>query len=202
MSGFLLLIQLAVTVIMGVYFYTQLRTQRTAQPAGRGESAREMENLRKMRAVSLTEPLAEHVRPQSFDDIIGQEEGVKALMAILCGKNPQHVIIYGPPGIGKTCAARLALEAAKKSPGTPFKPGAPFIEMDATCVRFDERAIAEPMTTFCRQKPAGRKRNAIRGGRRLSGRSVPRRKRAVTRSLRRIAPAPPAAANPRRRKTA
>ena len=115
-----------------------------------------------MRAVSLTEPLAEHVRPQSFDDIIGQEEGVKALMAILCGKNPQHVIIYGPPGIGKTCAARLALEAAKKSPGTPFKPGAPFIEMDATCVRFDERAIAEPMTTFCRQKPAGRKRNAIR----------------------------------------
>ncbi len=160
MSGFLLLIQLAVTVIMGVYFYTQLRTQRTAQPAGRGESAREMENLRKMRAVSLTEPLAEHVRPQSFDDIIGQEEGVKALMAILCGKNPQHVIIYGPPGIGKTCAARLALEAAKKSPGTPFKPGAPFIEMDATCVRFDERAIAEPMTAFCRQKTAGK--NGIR----------------------------------------
>lgn len=171
MSGFLLLIQLAVTVIMGVYFYTQLRTQRTAQPAGRGESAREMENLRKMRAVSLTEPLAEHVRPQSFDDIIGQEEGVKALMAILCGKNPQHVIIYGPPGIGKTCAARLALEAAKKSPGTPFKPGAPFIEMDATCVRFDERAIAEPMTAFCRQKPAGRKRDMIGGGRHFIGRS-------------------------------
>ena len=171
MSGFLLLIQLAVTVIMGVYFYTQLRTQHTAQPAGRGESAREMENLRKMRAVSLTEPLAEHVRPQSFDDIIGQEEGVKALMAILCGKNPQHVIIYGPPGIGKTCAARLALEAAKKSPGTPFKPGAPFIEMDATCVRFDERAIAEPMTTLCRQKPAGRKRDMIGGGRHFIGRS-------------------------------
>ena len=36
-------------------------------------------------------------------------------MAILCGKNPQHVIIYGPPGVGKTCAARLVLEAAKES---------------------------------------------------------------------------------------
>ena len=55
MSGFLLLIQLAVTVIMGVYFYTQLRTQRTAQPAGRGESAREMENLRRLEQGGSTE---------------------------------------------------------------------------------------------------------------------------------------------------
>ena len=46
-------------------------------------------------------------------------------------------------GIGKTCAARLVLEAAKQSQGTPFREDAPFIEVDATCVRFDERAIAE-----------------------------------------------------------
>ena len=76
---------------------------------------------------------------------MGQEDGIKSLKAILCGKNPQHVIIYGPPGIGKTCAARLVLEAAKKSPGTPFRSNAPFIELDATCVRFDERAIADPL---------------------------------------------------------
>jgi Lon-like ATP-dependent protease len=55
------------------------------------------------------------------------------------------VIIYGPPGIGKTCAARLVLEAAKRTRGTPFAANAPFIEMDATCVRFDERAIADPL---------------------------------------------------------
>ena len=145
MSWVLMVIQLLVTVIMGVYFYTQLKRQRQSQPAGRRESAREMDNLRKMRAISLSEPLAETVRPQTFRDIIGQEEGIRSLMAILSGKNPQHVIIYGPPGVGKTCAARLALEAAKQSPGTPFKPNAPFIEMDATCVRFDERAIADPL---------------------------------------------------------
>ena len=145
MSWVLLLIQMAVTVIMGVFFYTQLRNQRQAQPQLRRESGKEMENLRKMRSISLTEPLAEHVRPQKFSDIIGQEEGIRALMAILCGENPQHVIIYGPPGVGKTCAARLALEAAKKSVGTPFRQNAPFIEMDATCVRFDERAIADPL---------------------------------------------------------
>ncbi len=145
MSWILMAIQLLVTVIMGVYFYTQLKRQRQSQPAGRRESAREMDNLRKMQAISLSEPLAETVRPQTFRDIIGQEEGIRSLMAILSGKNPQHVIIYGPPGVGKTCAARLALEAAKQSPGTPFKPNAPFIEMDATCVRFDERAIADPL---------------------------------------------------------
>lgn len=145
MSLFLLLIQLTVTIITGVFFYTQLRNQKRREPVGRRESTKEMENLRRMRGISLSEPLAEHVRPRAFSDIIGQEEGIKSLMAILCGENPQHVIIYGPPGVGKTCAARLVLEAAKKSQGTPFKPNAPFIEMDATCVRFDERAIADPL---------------------------------------------------------
>ena len=141
----LMLIQLAVTVVVGIYFFRQLRQQKRAQPAARRESSREMENLRKLRGVHLSEPLAEKVRPASFQDIIGQEEGIKSLKAILCGANPQHVLIYGPPGIGKTCAARLVLEAAKHSRGTPFAKDAPFIEMDATCVRFDERAIADPL---------------------------------------------------------
>ncbi|MDD5897486.1 MAG: ATP-dependent protease LonB [Clostridia bacterium] len=144
-SAVLFGIQLLVTVVVGIYFYTQLRLQRKAQPAHRRESGREYEKLQKMRALRLSEPLAERVRPATFEDIIGQEDGIKSLKAILCGKNPQHVLIYGPPGIGKTCAARLVLEAAKKSKDTPFKPNAPFIEMDATCVRFDERAIADPL---------------------------------------------------------
>lgn len=138
-------IQLIVTIVVGIYFYTQLRAQRKTQPAQRRDSSREYEKLQKLRALRLSEPLAERVRPTKFSDIVGQEDGIKSLKAILCGKNPQHVIIYGPPGIGKTCAARLVLEAAKKSTGTPFAADAPFIEMDATCVRFDERAIADPL---------------------------------------------------------
>ncbi|MEG2703337.1 MAG: ATP-binding protein, partial [Clostridia bacterium] len=137
--------QLLVTVVVGIYFYTELRAQLKTQPAHRRESGREFERLQKMRALKLSEPLAERVRPAKFSDIIGQEDGIKSLKAILCGKNPQHVLIYGPPGIGKTCAARLVLEAAKQSPGTPFLANAPFVEMDATCVRFDERSIADPL---------------------------------------------------------
>ena len=145
MTVILFLIQLAVTITVGVYFFTQLRKEKSVQPGVKRESAKEMENLRRMRSVSLSKPLSEHVRPRNFEDIVGQKEGIRSLKAILCGANPQHVIIYGPPGIGKTCAARAVLEYAKHSEGTPFKPDAPFIEIDATCVRFDERAIADPL---------------------------------------------------------
>jgi Lon-like ATP-dependent protease len=63
----------------------------------------------------------------------------------LCGPNPQHVIIYGPPGIGKTAAARVILEEARQAPISPFKREAKFVEVDATILRFDERGIADPL---------------------------------------------------------
>ena len=141
----LIVIQLGVTLVVGIYFLRQLRKEKHTEPAARRESPREMEKLRRMRAIRLSEPLAERVRPASFADVVGQEDGIRSLKAILCGANPQHVLIYGPPGVGKTCAARLVLEAAKASAGTPFAPDAPFIEVDATCMRFDERAIADPL---------------------------------------------------------
>ena len=144
-SIILIVVQLAVSVIMGVYFFRQLHREKPAPSASRRESPREMEKLRRMRAIRLSEPLAERVRPASFADVVGQAEGIRSLKAILCGANPQHVLIYGPPGVGKTCAARLVLEAAKQSAGTPFLADAPFIEVDATCMRFDERAIADPL---------------------------------------------------------
>lgn len=144
----LICIQLCVCLLVAVYAVNRMKKEKgetPAAPARPGGSRAEMDKLARMRAIRLSEPLSERVRPQTFEEIIGQEEGVRALKAILCGPNPQHVIIYGPPGVGKTCAARLVMECAKHSPGTPFRADAPFIEMDATCVRFDERAIADPL---------------------------------------------------------
>lgn len=144
----LICIQLCVCMLAAVYAVNRMKKKKgetPAAPARPGGSRAEMDKLARMRAIRLSEPLSERVRPQTFEEIIGQEEGVRALKAILCGPNPQHVIIYGPPGVGKTCAARLVMECAKHSPGTPFRADAPFIEMDATCVRFDERAIADPL---------------------------------------------------------
>lgn len=144
-TGIALFIQLFFGIIIGLYFWNLLRNQRTQKVSIDRESRKEMEQLRKMRSISLTEPLSEKVRPVSFDDIVGQEDGIKSLKAALCGPNPQHVIIYGPPGVGKTAAARLVLEEAKKVQKSPFKQNSVFIELDATTARFDERGIADPL---------------------------------------------------------
>lgn len=144
-TGLALVIQLFFGIIIGLYFWNLLKTQRTQKVSIDRESRKEMEQLQKLRAVSLTEPLSERVRPTNFQDIVGQEDGIKSLKAALCGPNPQHVIIYGPPGVGKTAAARLVLDEAKKNVKSPFTNSSVFVELDATTARFDERGIADPL---------------------------------------------------------
>ncbi|MDB4895263.1 MAG: Lon-like ATP-dependent protease [Firmicutes bacterium] len=145
LGSILTIIQVFFAIVIGLYFWNLLRSQQGSKVAVEKESRKEMDKLRKLRAISLTEPLSEKTRPTTFDEIVGQQEGCKALRAALCGPNPQHVLIYGPPGIGKTAAARLVLEEAKKKPGCPFKRDAVFMEIDSTTARFDERGIADPL---------------------------------------------------------
>jgi Lon-like ATP-dependent protease len=132
-------------IVIGLYFWNLLRSQQSNKSAVDRESRKELEKLHRLKQISLTEPLSEKTRPSSFAEIIGQEEGLKALRAALCGPNPQHVLIYGPPGVGKTAAARLVLEEAKKQPLSPFSQAAKFVEIDATTARFDDRGIADPL---------------------------------------------------------
>ena len=139
------IIQFFFVLVIGLYFLNLLRTQQGTRVAVERESAREMERLKRLRDIALNEPLSERTRPKAFSDVVGQAEGVRALKAALCGPNPQHVLVYGPPGIGKTAAARLVLQEAQKNPDSPFKPNAAFVELDATTARFDERGIADPL---------------------------------------------------------
>jgi len=145
LGNVVIMIQLFFAIVIGLYFLNLLKSQQGTRIAVEKESRIEMEKLQRLREIALSEPLSEKTRPVCFDDIIGQQEGIKALKAALCGPNPQHVLIYGPPGIGKTCAARLVLEEAKRNPYSPFKKNAKFIEVDATSIRFDERSIADPL---------------------------------------------------------
>lgn len=144
-SGALTFVQFFFAVVIGLYFWNLLRTQQGARGAVERESRKEIDRLRRLRDISLSEPLSERTRPRHFADVVGQEEGIRALRAALCGPNPQHVLVYGPPGVGKTAAARLVLEEAKKGQHTPFRPEARFVEIDATTARFDERGIADPL---------------------------------------------------------
>ena len=144
-SSIIVIIQLFFTVITGLYFLGQLRTQKEDKSGINEDSRHVMERLNAMRRISLSKPLTEETRPTSLNEIIGQDDGVEALKIALCGKNPQHVLIYGPPGVGKTAASRVAMEFAKNSNGTPFKRDAKFIEVDATIMQYDERSIADPL---------------------------------------------------------
>lgn len=140
-----MILQFVLIVIMGLYFFNALKGQKSQKTVIDRENKKEMNKLMIMRNIKLTEPLAEKSRPKSFNEIVGQEKGLRALKAALCGPNPQHVIIYGPPGVGKTAAARLVLEEARSNMYSPFNDSAKFIEMDATTIRFDDRGIADPL---------------------------------------------------------
>ena len=145
MNEIMIILQFIMMILFIIYLFNSNKANHSRTVVVDKENKKEMEKLLKMRRVKLTEPLTEKSRPINFDDIIGQEEGIKALKAAICGPNPQHVIIYGPPGIGKTAAARLVLEEAKKREKSPFKKDAKFVEIDATTIRFDERGIADPL---------------------------------------------------------
>ena len=103
------------------------------------------EDLEALERVHLTQSVMELLRPQSFDEIVGQERAVRSLMAKLSSPYPQHLLLYGPPGVGKTTAARLVLEAAKKRAVSPFSENAPFVETDGTTLRWDPRDMTNPL---------------------------------------------------------
>ncbi len=141
-----------VFLVLGAVFILALFLSRRERPKKQKTTEydvrhadKEISRLEKLRSIHLNVPLAEKTRPKDFSEMVGQEDGLLALEAALCGPNPQHVIVYGPPGVGKTAAARLALEKAKQSPGTPFRTEAKMIEVDGATSRFDERGIADPL---------------------------------------------------------
>src|SRR5687767_9950344 len=59
-------------------------------------------------------PLADALRPQSLDDVVGQQHligpGKPLRLAFESGK-PHSMILWGPPGSGKTTIARLMAKA-------------------------------------------------------------------------------------------
>jgi ATP-dependent Lon protease len=101
--------------------------------------------LEKLKSQKLNRTAMEILRPASLGEVIGQEAAVSALMAKLASPYPQHMIIYGPPGVGKTTAARLALEAAKNLRQSAFTADAPFVEVDGTTLRWDPRETTNPL---------------------------------------------------------
>ncbi len=75
------------------------------QPSPKGEGAEQ---------TGLNVPLAERLRPRKLAEVIGQDhltgEGMPLRIAFESGR-PHSMILWGPPGVGKTTIARLMAHA-------------------------------------------------------------------------------------------
>lgn len=109
------------------------------------KTIKKFKELKDLDTKTLSKSVQDLLRPDKFSEIIGQERAIKSLLSKIACPYPQHIILYGPPGVGKTTAARLALEEAKKLKYTPFDKEGEFVEVDGTTIRWDPREITNPL---------------------------------------------------------
>ena len=76
-------------------------------------------------------PLAQRLRPRTLDELVGQSHVLgerSALRLAIEQDRPPSMILYGPPGVGKTTLARIVAETT----------GAAFEELSAVSARVDD----------------------------------------------------------------
>jgi putative ATPase len=98
--------------------------------------------------VSATAPLAERLRPKTLDDVVGQEHLLgpgKPLRTAIERDQVPSMILWGPPGVGKTTLARV-IAGMTKSDFVPF-----------SAVLAGIKEIKEVMTAAERARRLGRR---------------------------------------------
>ena len=81
MSSIIIITQFFFTIVIGMYFLTRMKNEKTDTRTIGENSKKDAERLNQMRHISLTEPMTEAVRPKNMSEVIGQEDGIKALKA-------------------------------------------------------------------------------------------------------------------------
>jgi putative ATPase len=103
-------------------------------------------------AAARTAPLAERMRPRSFDEFVGQQELLapgKPLREAIERDLLQSIILWGPPGTGKTTLARIIADTTK----------AKFVSFSAVLAGIKE--IREVMSDAERQRRATGRRTIV-----------------------------------------
>lgn len=66
----------------------------------------------------MSAPLADRMRPQSIDDVVGQHHLLdkgKPLRSLIENGRVPNLIFYGPPGVGKTTVAKIISKSTNKT---------------------------------------------------------------------------------------
>lgn len=128
-------------------YIKEIRLQVLKEEAGpdNAQTLKKYAELELLEQRNLARSTTELMRPQTLEEVVGQDEAIKSLLTKLSSPYPQHILVYGPPGVGKTTVARLALQYAKTKSYTPFAEDAPFVEVDGTTLRWDPREVTNPL---------------------------------------------------------
>ena len=103
LMNIIVLAQLAATLVVGVYFFRQMRAQSAPERAAHsgGKAQAEWKRLNALRRIHLSEPLSEQARPTRLEDIVGQGDAVEALMAATLvepgAPSWGHTMVMGSP---------------------------------------------------------------------------------------------------------
>jgi putative ATPase len=109
-------------------------------------------NVHSPTSATRTSPLAERMRPRSFDEFVGQQELLapgKPLREAIERDLLQSIILWGPPGTGKTTLARIIADTTK----------AKFVSFSAVLAGIKE--IREVMSDAERQRRATGRRTIV-----------------------------------------
>ena len=85
MNSVIMITQFFFTLVIGMYFFTKLRNEKSDSETLANNSKKEAEHLNCMRHIHLSEPVTETARPKNVNEIIGQDDGIRAIKAALCG---------------------------------------------------------------------------------------------------------------------
>lgn len=128
-------------------YIKDIRMQVIKEEAGpdNAQTLKKYAELELLEQRGLSRSTVDMMRPQNLNEVVGQDDAIKSLLTKLSSPYPQHILVYGPPGVGKTTVARLALQQAKSKAYTPFTEAAPFVEVDGTTLRWDPREVTNPL---------------------------------------------------------
>src|SRR5689334_18341216 len=88
---------------------------RAKTPKGAGDETLFSAALRRDPHIAETTPLADRMRPRTLDELVGQAHLVgqgKLLGQAIAEQRIPSMILWGPPGSGKTTIARIVAETA------------------------------------------------------------------------------------------